>query len=214
MDSVKKKLLKEITCKIRSGLASEAFSEDILEKIKKELSTAGYKYDTSYPSISFPIGSPNKIPTGPGSLAEALLWKLNRWKSYIEFIKYYKKITNEPDNSGFINFQFANHLADHSNNPIVDQHTLRCYWAINFNLNEHTNNALKSFLVKSNGEWKESGSGKSGKLCCSEYVKFVAGIKSKYSVELDSADKLFMPLGSAIKEQFTNYSDFYEAFLE
>jgi hypothetical protein len=48
----------------------------------------------------------------PTTLAEALIWKLGKWKTFMKFTAHYQKTLDEVPKTGVVFYAFARHLAE------------------------------------------------------------------------------------------------------
>jgi hypothetical protein len=181
--------------------------ENLVEQHIGNLSELGFQYDQeTYPVLSkTELFLPN-TEDSPQNLAEALLWKLGKWPSYKNFVRYYDGKDKKPKKSDIIFFTFAKHLED-NNNPIFDQHTLRSMWAVDSSLKREEGTLCKQFLMTNKGKWKPSGSGSSGMQCYDLYKRFIKRVQSFYN-DIKRLDMLLMSLGQALKTNTRDYGEF------
>jgi hypothetical protein len=185
------------------------FSKEISALIK----TLPQKYPSSYPSLKHGFNNysePSKAY--PTTLAEALIWKLGKWKTFMKFTAHYKKALNEVPNTGVVFYAFARHLAEEKE-PIFDQHALRAAWTVCPH-NQSESEAIKRSLFyckgKKKGQWKPNGTGKDYSQCVKIYKNYILRfIPENYTREnLMLLDMFFMPLGQLIKEQAKNLDQY------
>jgi hypothetical protein len=120
------------------------------------------------------------------------------------FISHYSGSENNLE-SDIVYFAFAQHLKNKLN-PIVDQYTIRAMWLVNTDLTDAEKESCKRYLMDDKkGKWKKSGSGNTAKECLKLYQKFISYLQRK-TIDIDKIDKLFMPLGKAIKKKYSNYT--------
>jgi len=198
-----------IVSDLRRTIEHKNLNDDLVSKFIKDLSEIGSEYDLkTFPVLKDTEFFQPEAKDSPRNLAEALLWKLGKWISYKNFVRYYKHANNMPAKKAVIFYSFAKHLKN-SNNPIFDQHTLRSMLAIDSTLTNKERGLCENFLVKKNGKWKQSGSGPSGFQCYDLYVRFIRKMQ-KFNIELRVLDSLLMPLGQALKKNTKNYDEFCE----
>ncbi len=173
----------------------------------KEIDEA-YEYNLSvFPCLPKNTSSWNHVTKGePSSLAEALLWKMGKWKVYRQFCKYYAASSRKPKRTDVVFYAFAQHLKDKSN-PIYDQHALRALWCIDEGLSEEQRQICKRLLLGKPREktkdvqWKSilggAGAENGYRLYCDRLTSLCPDGGSPTPDELD---KLLMPLGRAIKQ--------------
>ena len=180
-----------------------------LREFIEQLSAIGVSYNKKYPKlVADNITYGFKIPNSPETLAEAMIWKLGKWEAYKNFIGNYTKYKNNPNSpvtieGGIVFSAFAKHLADPVNSPIYDQHSLRGLWAIcSFTYEE---NNLIDRLLK--GKDNKLGAIDGNKVDLeSSYALFhrkINAICKINSVTNQDLDQLLMPLGQALKKNFT-----------
>jgi len=175
----------------------------------KELEKLGYQYDKeSFPPLVGTEKFSNDSADSPQGLAEALLWKLGKWKAYKKFCENYAAEQPVPTKTDVVFYAFAMHLKD-KNNPIYDQHAIRSLWAICGKLTSDERHKCKSLLFDKKNKWKQSGTGKSAIDCYSIFVKHVNDLVSvSEGASKSELDRLLMPLGQAIKESTKTYAEF------
>lgn len=202
----------ELSCligDIRKAIACGQFSEEFVVSATRELALIGFEYDTeTFPELQNTADFIESCGDSPQNLAEALLWKLGKWKSYTNFCNQFSDAGSEFSNQNVVFYAYARHLKD-ENNPIYDQHAIRALWAICEAFTEKDKSNCKSLLIKRDETWKDAGSGASAKDC---YSTFVANINhlSEYGASKRTIDRLLMPLGQAIKGNSNNYSEFID----
>lgn len=200
--------MKSLIRSLRVQVANNDLSSNNIKDAVVQLRTLGY---SSYDEDKFPTLKVGHIyglhssryedlekRNSPMNLAEAMLWKLGKWRVYKSFVKNYDDsdliVTSE---GGVVMSAFAKHLQD-PENPIYDQHVVRSLWAI-APLDKAELIACESLLIDGNGNWKESGSGKSAVSCYKLFVKHASAICKSNSISLREFDLLMMPLGQALK---------------
>lgn len=147
------------------------------------------------------------------TLAEALLWKMGKWKVYEKFVKHHHRPSG-PGKTDVMFYAFARHLDKPFDEPIYDQHALRALWAIVPDDKRREFDAeCAPLLVNSKGRakdgWKVNGSGSSSTAAYVLYVKTVKGVANK-ECHLGTLDQLLMPLGQALKKRTKTLADFRE----
>ncbi len=194
---------------LQGAVAAGGIDYEVLRKAVTCLSTLGYRYDYDlFPELEKTETYTDSIGEAPCNLAEALLWKLGKWKSYKKFVAYYKDIDLSPTHTDVVFYAFARHLKDRSN-PIYDQHAIRALWAICGNFSDAEKSSCRSLLFNRYGKWKQVGSGSATIEC---YKIFVLHIKSlivdQSGPSMTEIDRLLMPLGQAIKKTTNTYEEF------
>lgn len=199
--------LKDLVATLQQSIINGQMTKDNVTSSIKELATLGYKYDhETYPKLINTEIFSDTSKDAPGNLAEALLWKLGKWKSYKKFANQYIDKDTRPSNTDVVFYAFAQHLKNRDN-PIYDQHAIRALWAICGTLNADEKAKCKNLLIKKNGNWKDSGSGRSAVECYGIFVKHLGAIVKNGSTK-GEIDLLLMPLGQAIKRSTANYQEF------
>ena len=203
-----KSRLKRLIMEFRKAYENRTLTTKVLQQFIDKLSKIGYSYNyDTYPTLINTDNFNSDIQDSPKNLAEALLWKLGKWKTYKNFVNYYKDDQSKPSNTDIVFFAFAKYLKD-KRNPILDQQTIRAMWGLNLEINDKIKNLCKEYLLKKDGEWKQSGSGQSGEKCYEYYKDYLRNFKT-LRLDLDKLDKFFMPLGRALKEKTKDYNEFY-----
>ncbi len=196
-----------IVSNIRSAIDNNTLDDNSVSQFIKDLSVLRFHYNLkTFPPLSKTEFFKPSLNDSPRNLSEALLWKLGKWTSYNNFVKYFEKDDKVPVKTDIIFYAFAKHLKD-NNNPIFDQHTLRSMWAVDSALTNDERIFCKNFLMNKNGKWKPSGGGGSGLQCYNLYLRFIRKIQ-KFNVTLKKLDMLLMPLGQALKKNIKNYEEF------
>ncbi len=193
----KKELNEVIKYLRRNGINKETVKESI-----EKVNDLGFKYNINkFPELINTKNFDVSNSASPINLAEALLWKIGRWDSYVNFRKYYGDQTQLPKKD-VVFYAFALHLANPEENPIFDQHTLRAMYAINENWSEKEDKAIvKHTLLTNNNNWKTTLSGKNFKKSYDIYCNYVSDvINNKHPATLAEIDHLLMTLGQAIKK--------------
>lgn len=199
--------LGQLVFEVGDAISRETVNDDLVSQFRRRLSSLGFEYNsTLYPALMETENFNWTVMDSPCNLAEALLWKLGKWKTYTKFSKYYEDGENTQRGRNIILYAFAIHLRDRSQ-PIIDQHTIRSMWAIDSSLTHEEKEACKAFLIKRNGTWKQSGSGVSGQKCYHCYVRLVDKL-GNLGVDVSEADKLLMPLGRALRQLAKNHKEF------
>lgn len=201
--------LSEIIASLQNAVRSGGVSKTLLEKSKSDLAELGYEYNEDrFPKLVGTETFKSSVGNEPSNLAEALLWKLGKWKDYKTFVANYAAADPKVTEKGVVFFAFAQHLKDKSN-PIYDQHAIRALWAIDTRLNLEDSLECRSLLLDGDGKWKQAGSGKSAVGCYELFVKHVNTLVPEGGDGvLGEIDRLLMPLGQAIKKSATTYEAF------
>jgi len=202
-----KPALKALVSTLRGHTTEGTLNAAAVQAATADLSRLGYAYDASlFPPL--PTNHRWGIPAlvEPQSLAEALLWKMGKWKIYKSFVAHYGNASSTPKNTDVVFHAFAKHLRDPSR-PIYDQHALRALWAIDAGLTPEQASACRNLLVKRSGKWKPIASGSKTPVGYQIYAVRVAALCSD-DVLLGDLDKLLMPLGQALKDNTATLSEF------
>ena len=200
--------LKQIIKSLRTHVENNTFSATAVYEATNKLAEINYKYDSSlFPEL--PPTTNWKVPPldKPQSLAEALLWKMGKWKIYKSFVEHFDNSDSQSTSTDVVFYAFAKNLAD-QNKPIYDQHALRALWAIDTKLTPQQAKLCRNLLTKKkSGEWKPIASGVSAPDGYLMYVNRINDI-SLSGASLGDIDKLLMPLGQALKDHTKNVDDF------
>lgn len=200
--------LKPLIASLQKATQGEGLTEEIVEAAVDSLSKL-----RSYDHEKFPtLVDTNKfIDTStdtPANLAEALLWKLGKWKVYKKFASNYALEDSSATKTDVVLFAFAKHLKD-KDNPIYDQHAIRALWAICGNFTKDERDRCKSLLFDGKGEWKVTGSGGDTIECYKLFLKHMTKlVAAKGAASSGEIDRLLMPLGQAIKKATASYKEF------
>ena len=202
-----KQRIRQLIIELRDSINQRTLNDDLVSQFSKRLFLLGFSYRFDvYPPLKETENFDSTVKDSPHNLAEALLWKLGKWKTYMNFVKYYEEGESTTRGTDIIFYAFARHLRDRSQ-PIIDQHTIRSMWAVDSTLTQEEKESCKKFLIARNGKWKSSGSGRSGSECYHCYVRF-ANRLANLGVDIAEADRLLMPLGQALKKLAKSYEDF------
>lgn len=202
--------IQRIIFSLRKHANNGTLDETIVFKFTTELSRYGYQYaKVIYPTIPPDYHWPIPTLNAPQTLSEALLWKMGKWSIYKSFVEHYKNSTSVPAKTDVVFYAFAKHLRD-STRPIYDQHVLRALWAIDTNLTVRQIGICHALLInKKDGKWKPIASGSKTQEGYDLYVDRIINL-CKGGATQSSLDKLFMPLGRAIKENTANIDEFMQ----
>lgn len=185
---------------LQKSIANQSLTSEVLQKTIRELVDLGYsQYDTEkFPPLSDTADFDPDVGDSPQNLAEALLWKLGKWKAYKTFVQNYNNRELDVNANGGVVFSaFAKHLQNNEN-PIYDQHAIRALWAIcEFSTNEERR--CKSLLFDGNQNWRATGSGDDGS-CYRLFVQRITILCEQNRLSSKELDGLLMPLGQAIKK--------------
>jgi hypothetical protein len=205
MDESKK--LKSLIASLQRSVSSGHMTKEAVASSIRELAGLGYEYDhAAFPKL---VDTEHFVDTSrdsPSNLAEALLWKLGKWKSYKKFAKHYTDETSKPTDTDVVFYAFAKHLKN-KDNPIYDQHAIRAIWAICDVLTAEEKAKCKSLLMNKKGEWKDAGSGGSAVECYKIFLKHLGELVKGGATKAE-IDLLLMPLGQAIKKSTNNFEEF------
>lgn len=201
--------LRNLICSLQDDIKRKRLDSGRVREASGALDQLGYKYNADdFPPLPDPSQFKDLSKDSPQTLAEAMLWKLVRWKAYKNFAANFQKAAAQPTkNTDVVLFAFAKHLRDR-NFPIYDQHSLRALWACG-ELGDDEIIVCKSVLFSKTGKWKDSGSGKHSvqayDLFC-KHLERLAGSQS--AITKEQLDHLLMPLGQAIKQITRSYEQF------
>ena len=202
-----RKKLAEIIANLQVSVARGGMTSTTVTTAIKELSSIGYEYDyDAFPKLENTEVFADESGDSPRNLAEALLWKLGKWKSYKKFARQYSEEDSKPTDTDVVFFAFAKHLKN-PDNPIYDQHAIRAMWAICGNLAEDEKAKCKKLLMNTKDEWKESGTGSSAVDCYKIYLKHLNEMVKAGATKRE-IDLLLMPLGQAIKKSTSCFNEF------
>lgn len=202
-----KQQLKNIVSKLRQHVQANTLDVNAVQSATDDLAKLGYCYDAQ---LFPPLPTQNWAApshTTPQSLAEALLWKMGKWKIYKSFAEHYEDTSSKPKND-VVFYAFAKHLQD-PKKPIYDQHSLRAILAVDTNLASRERALCRSLLFKKDGNWKPIISGSKSFDGYTIYVQRVKELE-KGGASLDALDKLLMPLGQALKDSVKNSDEFHQ----
>ena len=203
----KKDKLRILIMTLRDYIKNGGMTSEVVSKATQELKVIGHVYDHNiFPRLSNTESFLDESEDSPRNLAEALLWKLGKWKSYKKFAQYYVDDVSKPSNTDVVFFAFARHLKD-KNNPIYDQHAIRAMWAISDKLNSDEKNKCKKLLIDKKGKWKATGTGGSATDCYRIFLNHIDDMVKGGASKREN-DLLLMPLGQALKEYSENYDEF------
>src|SRR5438128_6555867 len=119
-----------LVTELRSKISTKKLTSETIAEAVDRLKAIGFDYkDRKFPPLRDTGTFEDESSDAPKSLAEALLWKLGRWKAYKNFANYYADKQSKPARNNVVFYAFAKHLKDQEN-PIFDQHSLRALWAI------------------------------------------------------------------------------------
>lgn len=206
---MKESALGKLIASLQQAITNNGMKRETVDDAINTLSALGYKYDYErFPALADPDTFGVTSNETPSNLAEALLWKLGKWKSYKQFSAYYTNKDAVPKTTDVVFFAFAKHLKDR-NNPIYDQHAIRALWAICGKLTDDERNKCKSLLIDGKSKWKQTGSGSDTIECYNLFVNHVNDLVSVTDgATMIEIDRLLMPLGQAIKKSTKTYSEF------
>lgn len=203
---------KEILAKIIRDLrgCTPPLSSGDVEKATKTLAKIRTYNRDKFPKLVDTDKFKDTSGTTPGNLAEALLWKLGKWKVYKNFASNFTNSQPKITQTDVVLSAFARHLKN-TGAPIYDQHALRALWAISSEFSASDVKNCKSVLFDGKNKWKKSGSGGDTVKC---YELFLTHMKtlaeSNNAASMEALDKLLMPLGQAIKRSTGSYKEFCE----
>ncbi len=199
--------LKSIVSLLRINIQAKTLNAEIVQTATANLAKHNYEYDaTLFPSLpSTPQWAVPQL-TKPESLAEALLWKMGKWKIYKSFVAHYSNPSSTSKNTDVVFYAFAKHLQNEAN-PIYDQHALRALWAIDTNLTQQQARICRSLLAKKDGDWKPIATGSNASAGYQLYVERISKL-GECGASLSVLDRLLMPLGQALKDNTANISEF------
>ena len=193
--------MKELIQRLKNAIQQNTLDKNVIDGAIATLHDFGYSgYDlVKFPALENTEVFDTEVGKSPETLAEALLWKLGKWPTYLTFVKNYKTENLKVSPKGGIVFSaFAKHLQD-NDFPIYDQHAIRSIWAI-CDLDTKQQELCKSLLLDTSGMWKQAGSGDDGS-CYELFVVKVEEVCAKNELTHRELDMLLMPLGQAIKKE-------------
>ncbi|WP_447778578.1 hypothetical protein [Variovorax boronicumulans] len=201
--------LASLISSLQSATRNGGLSVETVNAATQTLADLGHGYDyKQFPPLKGTESFGDSSGDTPLSLAEALLWKLGKWKAYKGFAAHHSSTMPKATKNNVVLFAFAMHLKD-KRNPIYDQHAMRALWAIDTGLTLADSTKCKSLLFDSKSKWKDSGSGKHAVDCYEIFVRRIKHfVSSSDAASLGEIDRLLMPLGQAIKEAVQTYSAF------
>lgn len=201
-------ILTKVVAEVRLAVAEGRLSRTMVEKAIADISDIQIYLHDKFPELKNTTALTDTSGGTPASLAEALLWKLGKWKVYKKFAADYMAESPSPTRTGVVLYAFLKHLKE-SEEPIYDQHALRGLWAVCSNLTESEQAICKSVLVDGEGQWKKAGSGSDTIECYELFRRHVKALTSgSDSPSLKELDRLLMPLGQALKRAATPYEKF------
>lgn len=209
MDKIKK--LTILIVSLQEKLRTNTLDVGAVKTATEILAGIGYQYDTNlFPELKADAKFSATVESSPNNLAEALLWKMGKWHVYKDFVNNYSSNGHLSKKTDVVFAAFAKHLKNDAN-PIYDQHALRAMLAINTNFEPYEKEQCKAALFKSKGKekgkWKAVLSGRETIACYNLYVAKLNEL-SNTGLSTSALDKLFMPLGQALKENFHNSKEF------
>lgn len=201
--------LQNIVVALQTATANGQLTKQTVDTAIKNLSGLGYEYDNKqFPALVNTENFTDASGETPSNLAEALLWKLGKWKSYKKFCANYMNNNAKATKQDVVFFAFARHLKD-KNNPIYDQHAIRALWAICGDFTEEESKKCKSVLFNRKDKWKQTGSGGDAIECYELYRKHIDDLVAvNNGATKAQIDRLLMPLGQAIKKETDSYGKF------
>lgn len=206
--------LRALVHRLQVRVSSRNLDAPVVSRETASLAALGYKYDDKrYPRLGMETNPTTEIGESPSNLAEALLWKMGKWVSYNNFVASYANSERPATARNIVFSAFAKHLRNRETVPIYDQHALRAVFAICC-LNLEEMKVCQSALVKRDGDWKASISGKDSTACYRTFTEQIAKLcsfKVECPVTLDNLDRLLMPLGQALKKGSPKFSEFKAA---
>jgi hypothetical protein len=208
---VEKNTLKELIVYLQKIIENGGIDKKIIEDSIRILSAFGYQYDDNkFPALKATESFSDTIGAEPSNLAEALLWKLGKWQSYKGFVESFTNDDSVPTNQNVVFFAFARHLKDNIN-PIYDQHAIRGLWSVCGGITADERQKCKVLLFDGENKWKQVGSGNVTIECYELFVRHINGLVSQANdVTNRLIDRLFMPLGQAIKKSTSSYDEFHQ----
>ena len=199
--------LKTLVATLRTRISEGTLDAAAVQGATGELASIGYAYDDSlFPPLPKDLEDPGTDLQAPNSLAEALLWKMGKWKVYKSFASHYSDSSSLPTTTDVVFYAFAKHLKNRSL-PIYDQHALRALWAIDAKLSDGQASTCRHLLTKKDGYWKPIASGSKSPKGYELYVSRIAKLCEE-GIAHEDFDKLLMPLGQALKDFTKNVGEF------
>lgn len=184
---------------LRQSTVERSLNASAITEATEKLARLDYQYDSDlFPPLPKNHDWGKASPETPQTLAEALLWKMGKWKVYQSFANHFSEELSKSKGTDVVFFAFAKHLRDRAN-PIYDQHALRALWAIDSELTEAQSSRCQAVLL-SKGEWKAVASGRYSIEAYELYINRIQELCTRSDGPSPEAlDRLLMPLGQAIK---------------
>lgn len=205
-----KAILKNLIARLRKAVAEGELTEEVVKQATEKLSEIRKYDDEKFPALAGTDKFKDTSGSTPANLAEALLWKLGKWKVYKKFAAYYKAESPNPTKTDVVLFAFVKHLKD-KEIPIYDQHAIRALWAICGALTEAEVRSCKSLLFDGKNKWKATGSGTDTIECYELFVRHMSTLTAANGApSIGKMDRLLMPLGQSIKRSTNSYQEFRE----
>ena len=199
--------LKTLIEKLRVAVANRQMTSDFVAKSIEEIKELGFEYNfDKFPRLENTESFIDTSSESPSNLAEALLWKIGKWKTYKKFCDQFSDDSSKPSNTDVVFYAFAKHLKNNEN-PIYDQHAMRGIWAICSDLDAKEVAKCKHLLFDTRDKWKSTGTGSSATECYDIFLERMTNIIEDGCTK-EELDRLLMPLGQAIKKETNSYTDF------
>lgn len=211
--------LQDLVRFLQQKVAKGGLTSRIAADATARLEELGYGYEhAKFPALAETTTFPSKAGSSPSSLAEALLWKIGKWKDYKKFVSQYANDASVPGKSDIVFFAFARHLRNPAEKPIYDQHALRAMWAICKTFTEKDHTKCESFLMsggrrkkgsspsRSDKKWKQTGNGATAAECYEIFLRHFPRLQGGATNR--EIDLVLMPLGKAIKKETSKYEAF------
>ena len=211
--------LQELVHFLQQKVAKGGLTSRTAADAAKRLAELRYAYEhAKFPALAATTAFPSKVGSSPSSLAEALLWKIGKWKDYKKFVSQYANNASVPGKSDIVFFAFARHLKNPAAKPIYDQHALRAMWAICRTFTQEDHAKCESFLMsggrrkkgsstsRSDKRWKPTGNGATAAECYGIFLRHFPRLQGGATNR--EIDLVLMPLGKAIKKETNNYGAF------
>lgn len=202
-------ILRNVVAKLRTAIREGGLASELVKKATGDIA-AIRSYDAEkFPTLTNTAALKDTSGDAPKTLAEALLWKLGKWKVYKKFAANYTAVTPSATPTDVVLYAFVKHLKDNAA-PIYDQHALRALWAIcEISVDEHE--ICRSVLFDGKGHWKKTGSGSDTIECYGIFIKYMTNLlHGRGDLSLRDLDCLLMPLGQALKRTAKTYAKFCE----
>ena len=98
----------ELVSKLQQSVDEGGMTSEFVSSAIKDLKEFGCEYDyDTFPRLVDTEQFSDKSGETPANLAEALLWKLGKWKSYKKFAKQFADEKSTPNNDDVVFYAFV-----------------------------------------------------------------------------------------------------------